>query len=157
MKKFKISDDLDQITIEIPLNVARSLITMSYPTAEKATRALEMQEQSGIDIGDLHLNLLKKYFNDYKVIQSKISKAILDNLTAEDQKVIRDYEENYTEALTKEMNESLYDDVNKEEQEYRKSLVVRDLSKTSKTIQNEFDLDSLPEGTVIVPGSKEEN
>ena len=165
MKKFRTSDDLNQLYIRIPLNKARGILTMCATTAERALGAMEIAKRDNIELGEVHKSSLQRYIDDYQLLEDLISIAIRTSVSDEDQASIRDQEELSTDALKNELVEVIAtswngscddpncttcDDVRK---------LAEDVGNSSPAdkVKKDFKLSDLPEGSVIVPGSDEEN
>lgn len=161
MKKFETSEDLDQLSVNIPLNKARSLLTMAFSAAEKALDVLLKAENSEVKLGAEQKAALEAYVEDYKLLRDLISDAILDNLTTEQQEAINEYEKKRTASLkdelvgviTERMQDACSDPNCEACQALKKVIGVP----SSEDVKQEFDLDDLPEGTILSPGSDEEN
>jgi hypothetical protein len=165
MKKFSTSEDLNDLLVSIPLNKARSILTMCFSTAEKAVVALDRARRGEVNVGEQQRASLEQYVDDYKLLRDLITKAIVDNVSIEDQEAIREHENQRTDNLKEEIVttmtkrlEDLCDDPNCEACDDLRKVVSEsvDPPSTEKT-KTEFDLDDLPEGTILSPGSDEEN
>ena len=160
MKKFETSEDLDQLSVSVPLNKARSLLTMAYSAAEKALDALLKAENGEAKLGAKQKAALEAYVEDYKLLRDLISDAIMDNLTPEQQQAISDHEK----ARTASLKEELVDTVSERLQEVCSDsdceacrALKQVMGGRSVDPKTEFDLEDLPEGTIMFPGSDEEN
>lgn len=164
MKEFKTSEDLDQLSVSIPLNKARSLLTMAFSAAEKALYALLKAEDNKVNLGAEQKAALEAYVEGYKLCRDLISDAIVSNLTVEQQEAIREYEGKRAAILKDELidtvSECMQDGCDDPNCEACTAInkVLADFKVPSKQDpKTEFDLDDLPDGTFIVPGSDEEN
>ena len=162
MKKFKTSEDLDELRVRIPVNRARNLLTMCHRAAEDALRVLLKARDAGGGLGPLQEIALQQYVDDYKFLRDAIADAIGTNVSPGDQEVIRDYESTEGAKLKAELAKGYSDRIDKAHEcndpECTTCDAIRKSFKpTKESVEDEFDLSDLPEGTFIVPGSDEEN
>ena len=146
MKKFKTSEDLDQVTISLPLNVARTLLTMCSGIAEKASIALQRIDGHLVPAGKVQRRAIALYLACHDKLHEIINVAIVDNVSVEDQQTIKEHEIVRIQALEDEIVElfKAYP-----EQQFNIG--------PDSEVKQEFDVSDLPEGTVLSPGSDEEN
>jgi len=143
MKKFETSEDLDQLTVELPLNKARAILTMCATYVHRVVTVLAAAKEQQIEVGSLQESVLKQSVQDFKHLQDLVGKCLDDYVTVEEQDAIAEYEKNGALTLQKEFSET--DVTNR-----KRGLKVG-------TRIEEFEDVDIPAGTVVVPGSKEEN
>ena len=141
MKKFKTSEDLDEILISLPLNVARTIHVMCSNIAEKANLAMERIDSGEVPAGEHQKRSIQSYATSQEILHQAITEALVDNVSIEDQETIRQFEGDRLEALEAEIMKML----------------KADLLADPDGIKQEFDMTDLPEGTILSPGSDEEN
>jgi len=160
MKKYSTPEDLNAIEIKIPLNRARNLLTLCQNGAADATHVLAKAKEFGVKLGTLQRATLELYVNNCKFFRDIITSTIEENVSHADQDIIKLQEYELREKLTAELVKGYSKrireahDCPNDDCDTCKNIRVEF---ESQDIKDEFDLDSLPEGSIIVPGSKEEN
>ena len=151
MKKFRTSEDLDEIFVRIPLNKARSILTMCVTVAEKAMSALVRVNSGEVPVGESQKRALRAYADSYRLLRDAIEASIQGNISKEDQEAIIDYEADRLKILQDELLETIKDNLGPCDDPDCETCDI------SEKIKQEFDLNSLPKGTILSPGSDEEN
>lgn len=160
MKKFKTSEDLNRLSVILPLNRARNILTLALRGAEGALRVLFKAEGHYVELTVSQKRALEAYVENYKFLRDAVVTIIADNVSLEDQAAIKVYEDICAEALRKELAKSYGERINEahacEDSDCDSCENIR-RSFSQQDIKDEFDLSDLPEGSVIVPGSEGEN
>lgn len=162
MKKFKTSEDLDQVYIQVPLNMARTILTMCHEVYTKAQDAIERAKIGGVLIGERQAAAINQYIQTQEHVSLLVEDALSDNVSIEDQQDIKAYEASRTTALKEELVQSITKHMesscsNPDCEACTKLRKVVDEYRPSSKTKQEFDLTDLPDGTTLVPGSDEEN
>lgn len=160
MKKYSTADDLNELGVSIPLNKARNLLTLCKGAADDAIRVLVKAKALGVTLGPLQRAALEEYVADYKYLRDAICDTLEINVSALDQARIRAAQIAGTKELENELvaiySERIQEAHDCPESNCTTCAAIRNKFNT-QAIKNEFDLTDLPEGSIVVPGSEEEN
>lgn len=110
-KKFNRPEDLDQIHLDVPLNEARTLLSLCYASAEKAAVAIEAHKRGEVTMKPAQLAALEEYISSYAAFKDTITNAIRDNVSLEDQETIAEYERKRGEELKDELVKNLTNNI----------------------------------------------